>query len=223
MGTRTAGARVNRGPLVAILGGVGTITTDALAWMLAESGTHVLGAYPNPRALQAALATCSREAQVVLIDAEDPTLGVVAVAEVRRTHPTLKILLLCEEVTPAILRGAIEERVEGVVLKSDSAEDVILAFRHVLDGRAVMPAGWQAVSLDPNGEPPIESLSAREREVLDLAAVGLHNSEIAERLTISTNTVKFHLRAIYSQLGVHNRVQATQAIAPAHADYPGSA
>jgi DNA-binding NarL/FixJ family response regulator len=199
---------------VAILGGVGTIATEALAWMLAESGSRVLGTYPNPRALGTVLRTSSTEAQVVLIDADDPASGVAALTEVRRAHPRLKIMLLCEEITSAILRGAIAERVEGVVLKSDSAEDVILAFHHVLDGRAVLPAGWQAVSLDPGGGPPIELLSAREREVLDLAAAGLHNSEIAERLMISANTVKFHLRAIYSRLGVRNRVQATHAIAP---------
>lgn len=186
--------------------------------MLAESGSRVLGTYPNPRALQAVLSTRSAEAQVVLIDADDPASGITALAEVRRTHPKLKILLLCEAVTPPILRSAIDERVEGVVLKSDSAEEVILAFHHVLDGRAVMPAGWQASLVDPDGGAPVEALSVREREVLDLAAAGLHNGEIAERLMISANTVKFHLRAIYSRLGVHNRVQAAHAIAPAQED-----
>jgi DNA-binding NarL/FixJ family response regulator len=218
---RPRGGAANNRPLIAILGGVGTIATEALAWMLTENGNRVLGAYPNPRALQAALSSGSAEAQVVLIDADDPTSGVAAVAEVRRTYPNLTIVLLCEVMTPPILRCAIDERVEGVVLKSDSPAEVLLAFRHVLDGRAVMPAGWQAVSIDPDGGDPVESLSVREREVLQLAASGLHNGEIAERLMISANTVKFHLRHIYSRLGVRNRVQATRAIAPVHDDRPG--
>jgi DNA-binding NarL/FixJ family response regulator len=96
------------------------------------------------------------------------------------------------------------------VLKSDTAEEAILALRHVLEGRAVMPVGWQAASL--RLETPLAALSAREREVLDLAASGMSNKEIAERLTISVNTVKFHLRTIYSRLGVRNRVQAMRSM-----------
>jgi DNA-binding CsgD family transcriptional regulator len=79
--------------------------------------------------------------------------------------------------------------------------------------RAVMPVGWQSVPIDPEGGGPVESLSVREREVLELTVSGMRNREIAERLMISSNTVKFHLRKIYSRLGVHNRVQAARAVA----------
>lgn len=186
--------------------------------MLTESGSRVIGPYPDPRALQADLDASSTEAQVALIDAEDPASGIAALAEVRRACPKLKIVLLCDGLTPAIVRCAIVERVEGVVLKSDSPEEVILALHHVLEGRAVMPSGWQTVPIDPEGGAPIESLSAREREVLELAAGGMRNREIAERLMISSNTVKFHLRTIYSRLGVTNRVQATCVLNPVQDD-----
>jgi DNA-binding NarL/FixJ family response regulator len=205
---------------VAILGGAGAFPSEALAWMLTESGSRVIGPYPDPRALQADLSARSTEAQMALIDTDDPASGVVALAEVRRAQPKLKIMLLCDALTPAVVRCAIEERVEGVVLKSDSPDDVILALHHVLAGRAVMPSGWQTVPIDPEGGAPIESLSAREREVLELAAGGMHNSEIAERLMISSNTVKFHLRRIYSRLGVSNRVQAACVLNPAQDDRP---
>jgi DNA-binding NarL/FixJ family response regulator len=56
-------------------------------------------------------------------------------------------------------------------------------------------------------------LSAREFAILELVASGLRNTEIASELTISPNTVKFHLRAVYAQLGVRNRVEAAQAFA----------
>jgi DNA-binding NarL/FixJ family response regulator len=138
---------------------------------------------------------------------------------VRHAYPKLKILLLCDAVTPPILRCAIEERIEGVVLKSDSVDDVIVALHHLLEGRAVMPSGWQAVPIDQQGEGMVESLSVREREVLELAAGGMRNREIAERLMISSNTVKFHLRTIYSRLGVRNRVQAARAVAHGREDW----
>ena len=149
--------------------------------MLTESGSRVIGPYPDPRALQADLDASSTEAQVALIDAEDPASGIAALAEVRRACPKLKIVLLCDGLTPAIVRCAIVERVEGVVLKSDSPEEVILALHHVLEGRAVMPSGWQTVPIDPEGGAPIESLSAREREVLELR--GRRHAQQGDRRT----------------------------------------
>jgi DNA-binding NarL/FixJ family response regulator len=205
-------AKAQDGPLVALLGGVGALATEALTWMLTESGCRVLGVYASPRELRDDLDAGGGEAQVLLIDADDPAYGIAVLAEVKRRHPKLKILLLCEAITPVIVHGAITEQVEGLVLKSDSVEEVITAFHHVLEGRSVMPCGWQAVSREPAGTSPLDALSVREREVLELAVGGMRNREIAERLMISSNTVKFHLRAIYSHLGVHSRIQAAHAI-----------
>jgi DNA-binding NarL/FixJ family response regulator len=169
-----------------------------------------VGAYPSYRALHVASRARALKLHAAIVDADDPAAGPAAVVQLRRAHPELKLLLLCEVASPTVIRCAIDERAEGVVLKSDTSEEAILALRHVLEGRAVMPVGWQAASL--RLETPLAALSAREREVLDLAASGMSNKEIAERLTISVNTVKFHLRTVYSRLGVRNRVQAMLAI-----------
>jgi DNA-binding NarL/FixJ family response regulator len=203
--------------LVAVLGEGGAFATEALVWTLEETGRRVLGVHRSVRELQLDLRSSGAKAHVVFVDADDPTRGVSALAEIRQIDPRLKVMLLCDELTPSILRRAIEQRVEGVVLKSDSVEDLLAAFEHVLDGRAVMPCGWQDVPVEPENADPVESLSMREREVLELAAGGMRNREIAERLMISPNTVKFHLRAIYARLGVHNRVQVARALAAASA------
>jgi DNA-binding NarL/FixJ family response regulator len=181
--------------------------------MLKEGGILVVGACSTPRELEAVSPAGAPALEAVIVDTDDSAASPAAVAEIRRTYPELKILLLCDAVSTRVVRCAIDERVEGVVLKSDTAEELILALRHVLEGRAVMPVGWQAASREPELDARLARLSLREREVLDLAAGGLSNKEIAMRLTISANTVKFHLRAIYSRLGVHNRVQAAQAVA----------
>jgi DNA-binding NarL/FixJ family response regulator len=197
-------------PRIAIVGGAGTLATEALVWMLTKGGNRVVGAYPSYRALHVASRARALKLHAAIVDADDPAAGPAAVVQLRRAHPELKLLLLCEVASPTLIRCAIDERAEGVVLKSDTSEEAILALRHVLEGRAVMPVGWQAASL--RLETPLAALSAREREVLDLAASGMSNKEIAERLTISVNTVKFHLRTVYSRLGVRNRVQAMLAI-----------
>lgn len=220
-GARRAGqacsAAARPPPSVAILGGVGAFATEALALTLVQNGSRVVGVYADPRLMCRELDARIAEIQVALLDADDRACGVAAVADIRRAHPRLKILVLCDALTPSLMRCAIEERVEGVVLKSDSVEDVVVALAHVSSGRAVMPAGWQSVPAESDRD-PIETLSTREREVLELVAAGLQNREIAERLTISSNTVKFHLRAIYARLGVRNRVQAMHAVKASETD-----
>ncbi len=195
---------------IVIVGGAGALIAEALTLTLTQSGSRVVGAYPDFSALQAALGAGEQRLHAAVVDANDPAAGPRAVTELRWAYPELKILLLCDAASAAAVRCAIEERVEGVVLKSDAAEEVILGLRNVLEGRAVMPAGWHEALLEP--ETVARVLSMRELEVLDLTASGLSNKEIAECLVISINTVKFHLRGIYSSLGVHNRVQASRAL-----------
>jgi DNA-binding CsgD family transcriptional regulator len=64
------------------------------------------------------------------------------------------------------------------------------------------------VEIHPNGAARVERLSAREREVLELASSGLTNRQIAIRLRLTIHAVKFHLAAIYRKLGVANRTEA---------------
>lgn len=199
---------------IAIVGVAGGLVAEALASMLARSGSRVLGSFADTQDLKGALDDGLQTPHAVVVDAEDPVAGPPAARALRKAYPEIKLLLLCEEVSPDVVRCVMEEQIEGVVLTSDAPEEMILALRHVLEGRAVMPAGWHAASL--GSEAVAHSLSIREREILELASSGLSNKEIAERLVISTNTVKFHLRGIYSSLGVHNRVQASQTISQNH-------
>jgi DNA-binding NarL/FixJ family response regulator len=64
-------------------------------------------------------------------------------------------------------------------------------------------------SEDPE-EPPVEALTGREIDVLELLAEGLSNKAIAERLAISDQTVKFHVASIAGKLGAHNRTDAVR-------------
>ncbi|MGA9874804.1 MAG: response regulator transcription factor [Solirubrobacteraceae bacterium] len=194
------------------MGRAGALATEALTWTLAKSGNRVVGVYPNVHELGSALGAGHQMLQAVIVDADEQAGRLMAVADIRHAYPELKILVLCDAVSAAVIHCAINEQADGVVLKSESIEEVVLALRHVLAGRAVMPAGWQAASLEPEPNVPLAALSAREREVLELVTEGMSNEEVAKRLVISSNTVKFHLRTIYSRLGVNNRVQAARVV-----------
>ena len=198
-------------PRIAIVGEVGTLTAEALTWMLVEGGNHVVGAYPSFCGFLSAARSQELNLHAAIVDVEN-TPPTVVVGKLRRAFPELKIVLLCEVASPAVVRCAVDEHVEGVVVKSDTAEELSLAVRHVLEGRSVMPIGWHAALHEAGPDARRATLTLREREVLDLVARGMSNKEIAERLVISHDTVKFHLRSIYSRLGVHNRLQAARAI-----------
>ena len=79
-----------------------------------------------------------------------------------------------------------------------------------------------ALSHSPSAQPQLGALSPRELEVLDMAALGLTNVQIGNRLHVSVHAVKFHLAAVYKKLGVANRTEAAvvylraSATAPAH-------
>jgi DNA-binding NarL/FixJ family response regulator len=206
--SRTGGAG-RKGRRIALLGGAEALTIEALVWMLAAAGHQVIGTFASLGALAEAAKSVRLAPEIVIADTDDLAIGPMAVSQIRRTCPHAKLLLLCDCVTPALVRCAIDEHIDGLLLKSDSADDVLVALGHVLRGQTVMPAGWRAMT--PHEQlGPLDSLGVRAREILDLAARGLTNAEIAERLTISPNTVKFHLRTAYAQLGVRNRVEATR-------------
>lgn len=103
---------------------------------------------------------------------------------------------------PDEFRDAIAQRkVDAVILKSCSGEQLVDALERVHRGERVM-ASEDALF------PGHATLTEREREVLALLARGLSNSQIASELYVSTDTVKTHVRKVFSKLGVSNRTQA---------------
>jgi two-component system nitrate/nitrite response regulator NarP len=183
---------------VALLGGTRGLWTEAVAWMLTSDGYQLVAAFDTVDDL-------------MLIDLDDRPIDWAAIGRVRAQRPDLRLVLI----TAALSTGAAEairaDRLDGVIDKTDSAEQARATLLHVHEGRRVFPAGWQD-AVRPKGQ-GAEGLSAREFAILELVASGLRNTEIASELTISPNTVKFHLRAVYAQLGVRNRVEAAQAFA----------
>ncbi len=130
-----------------------------------------------------------------------------AASVISRAYPDVRLALLCRELSTEIARCAMEYRVGGVLLKSYTAEDVRHAIGYMASGRTIMPAGWQRAAASIQRDPQL--LSPRLRQIHTLLARGLSNEEIAAELALSPNTVKFHVRALYARLGVHNRVEAS--------------
>ena len=155
---------------------------------------------------------------VVLMDVRMPGMGgIEACRRIREAVPGARILMLTMSDDESDLFEAIKAGASGYLLKDLPGEEVAAAVRRVYDGQAIIPPGMAAtllaeftrLSQDPEpvtGTAPL--LTDREVEVLRLVARGLANREIAERLGISENTVKNHVRNILEKLHLHSRVEA---------------
>jgi DNA-binding NarL/FixJ family response regulator len=110
-----------------------------------------------------------------------------------------------EDVFRAIRGGA-----RGYLLKGSAAAEIAQAIRQVHAGESYLSPRIAAKLVNEVTQPRGRTglLSARERGVLRLVAAGLSNRQIAEALSISERTVKFHVTAIFNKLGAENRAQA---------------
>jgi DNA-binding NarL/FixJ family response regulator len=110
-----------------------------------------------------------------------------------------------DDVFRAIRGGA-----RGYLLKGSAAAEIARAIRQVHAGESYLSPRIAAKLVKEVTEPRRRTglLSARERGVLRLVAAGLSNRQIAEALSISERTVKFHVTAIFNKLGAENRAQA---------------
>jgi DNA-binding NarL/FixJ family response regulator len=114
-----------------------------------------------------------------------------------------------------LLAGSSAERAKLKDAVAETAVEVVGEFATVAAARA-SGAGADAVLSSPDRVPvpdvtdPVEPLTRRELDVLDLLAEGLPNKVIADRLGISDQTVKFHVASIYAKLGAANRTDAVR-------------
>jgi DNA-binding NarL/FixJ family response regulator len=191
------------------------LLAEALARLLDDLGVVVVGSACDPVTLLDRLP--ETEADVLLLDAGfDPVAGpLVALAHIRSIAPAMRIVVLAEALDEMLTIAARQGELDGVVLTATGGIELVAAIAQVVAGHAVFPAGWVRQMADAAATNPLVQLSPRQREVLQLLSLGMDNDEIAERLYISRNTVKFHVRTIYGRLGVHNRVEAARVLAGA--------
>lgn len=147
---------------------------------------------------------------VVFLDVRMPDRdGLWVLDRLREEHPDVPVLMLStfdegEHIQAALARGA-----AGYLLKEASVRQVSEAIETAVEGRGVYlhPVAARRV-LGARRVEPVEQLTDREHEVLDLVVEGATNEEIGATLFVAEKTVKTHLSAILRKLGVANRTQA---------------
>jgi DNA-binding NarL/FixJ family response regulator len=124
---------------------------------------------------------------------------------IRSDFPDARIVMLTTFEGDVEIQRALEAGARGYVLKSMPPRDLVDAIRQVHAGKKRIPAEVAAHLVEHMGE---DALTEREVEVLAQVATGNRNKEIGERLFISEETVKVHVKHIMEKLGASDRTQA---------------
>jgi DNA-binding NarL/FixJ family response regulator len=188
-----------------------------------EGVAHTLGAQPDieivgegESAADAVRIAGEQLPDVILLDVSMPGGGLNAVRQIANAFPVVKIVMLTvseeeDDVTAALRAGA-----RAYVLKGVAARELVRILRAVAAGEVyVTPALASNLLVGLTGgagsrqtSSPLDDLTERERQILELVAGGDSNKEIAYQLHLSEKTVKHHMTNILQKLQVRNRVEA---------------
>lgn len=169
--------------------------------------------------VQAVSETAELGPQVVIMDAQLPGgQSLEALRQIKLLNPDTRVLLLSTLDREEYLYETLRAGADGYVLKDILPDELAQAVRSVARGEVLVQPQIASRLISRFGKQgrainALESLTARELEVLRLLARGLRNKEIAARLYVSERTVNFHLANIYQKLNVSGR---TEALSKAH-------
>jgi DNA-binding NarL/FixJ family response regulator len=189
---------------------------DGLRGLLEVRGIEVAGEARNGR--EAVDQARRLRPDVVLMDLDMPELdGLAATRLISAEMPAVKVVILTASEDDANLFEAIKSGAQGYIYKNLDSAEFFSLLEGVAQGQPALTPGLARKLLvefarPPRAAPaPVEppgALTEREQEVLDLLVQGVtSNRELAERLVVSENTVKYHLRNILDKLHVQNRAQ----------------
>jgi DNA-binding NarL/FixJ family response regulator len=192
---------------------------EGLTRLLREGGFDVLEAVDNPEALLRAVA--QHRPDICVIDVRMPPTfndeGVRAALVIRRTFPEVNLLMLSQYVEEryAVDLLAGDSRGIGYLLKDRVADvgDFLDTLRRVASGGAALDPEVVSQLLVRSGrQDPLEQLSPREREVLELMAEGRTNGSIAAQLVVTEGAVEKHVTGIFLKLGLPPADQAHRRV-----------
>jgi DNA-binding NarL/FixJ family response regulator len=154
---------------------------------------------------------------VVLMDIRMPDLdGIAATRELTRVAPRAKILILTIFEQDDYVFGALRAGASGFLLKRTRPEELIAAVHTIARGDSLLSASVTRRVIDRISQHPVpeladrakvDTLTPRERDVLQLVARGFSNREIATELVVEESTIRSHMKQILMKLQLRDRVQ----------------
>ena len=197
-----------------LLGDDHVLILDGLRSAL-QSQYEIVGVAKDGRALVEA--TERLKPDLVIVDISMPLLnGFEAAKQIKKNQPHTRVIFLSQHLNPAYLKNALRLGASGYVLKSGATEELQQAIATVQRGKTyITPAFGEDViarlwNRDGELSEETESLTDRQREILQLIIEGRGNKEIADVIHVSVKTVEFHRARIMAKLGVKSVAELTK-------------
>jgi DNA-binding NarL/FixJ family response regulator len=180
-----------------------------------EPDFHVIGEVGNGE--EAVAMTEEHRPDIVIMDISMPVMnGVEATKRIKASNPLTAVLILTVHTDVETIFSILHGGASGYLVKSIFGPEVIHTIRAVMDGDMVLSAEVSQEVLKyalhhvarPVKEVPPDGISAKEMEVLSLAARGLSNKEIGAELGVSEATVKSYFVDLFQKLNVRSRTEA---------------
>ena len=194
-------------PIRIVVADDNALLREGIASLLEEAGHQVVGRSPNGDDLLLKVRSYSPELAIVDVrmphgDVEDG--GLVAAAEIRKSHPSVAVLVLSQHLEPAVMLELVGDNASGIgyLLKDrvrDVAEFVDAVERVAAGGTAFDPEVVKSL-VGGHKRSDVDELSERERTVLGLIAEGRSNRAIAKELFLSPRAVERNVQGIFQKL-----------------------
>ena len=133
--------------------------------------------------------------------------GADVIPELADVAPEAKVLVVSSQAAPSSVRRALSAGASGYLPKRSSDRELVTAIRLVADGSGYVEPDLGAKLVTPGGPSALEPLSERERDIIQLLALGYTNQEIGKRLFISVRTVDTHRAHIMRKLQLETRAE----------------
>lgn len=186
---------------------------DGMVSLLRAAGMQVVGEAQNGS--EAVSEAVRLKPDIILMDIDMPVMnGIEATRQITSTMPEMRVVMLTVSQEEHKLVDALRAGAKGYLLKSLSSDEFIQLLNGLEKGEPPIPGSVTARLMNyvaqqsaPN-ESPNQNLTERELELLGHLGLGLPNKVIADRLGVSENTVKYHIKNILQKLNFNNRAEA---------------
>ena len=188
------------------------VLRDSLQFLLgAQADFTVVGAAGNGR--DAIQQVAQPRPDVAILDIAMPEMnGIEAARQIRQACPSTQVIILSMHRTPEHISQALQAGARGYLVKESASDEVIEAVRAVHVGKRYMSQGLSDVAIvyyvglhrDDAVRSRLDSLTTREREILQLLAEGRSSPEIADLLSLSPRTIDSCRSRIMQKLDIHH-------------------